>query len=96
MAERSNREWVGWGLEQLADALGPWIEERLGGWPDEAPSSGRQDPGVQLRLMWERWQSTFRAHLRQSERTLVSELWETRNRWAHNEQFTDDDCWRCL
>src|SRR2546428_8900317 len=36
-----------------------------------------------LRLMWELWNEVFRKSLGQAERSLVGELREVRNRWAH-------------
>ena len=38
----------------------------------------------------------FRSVLGQSERTLVSELRETRNKWAHQKSFSSDDVYRAL
>ena len=54
------------------------------------------DAAVLLRLMWEAWNSVFRRILGQAERTLVSELREIRNRWAHQEPFSTDDAYRAL
>lgn len=49
-----------------------------------------------LVLMWNQWNSVFRKTLGQTERTLVSELREYRNRWAHQEAFSSDDTYRIL
>ena len=49
-----------------------------------------------LRLMWETWNDVFRITLGHSERSLVSELREWRNRWAHQEPFSSDDADRAL
>src|SRR5262245_27162224 len=49
-----------------------------------------------LRLMWEAWNDVFRRTLGHAERTLVSELREVRNRWAHQEAFSTDDAYRAL
>src|SRR2546422_3718751 len=54
------------------------------------------DAAVLLRLMWESWNDVFRRTLGQAERTLVSELREVRNRWAHQEPFSTDDAYRAL
>lgn len=49
-----------------------------------------------LRLMWETWNDVFRSTLGYAERTLVSELREIRNRWAHQNPFSGDDTDRAL
>ena len=40
-----------------------------------------------LAVMWNQWNAVFRKILGQSERTLVSELREVRNNWAHQRPF---------
>ena len=54
------------------------------------------DVAVLLRLMWEAWNDVFRKTLGQAERSLVSELRDVRNRWAHQEPFSGDDADRAL
>ncbi|MDP2644196.1 MAG: Swt1 family HEPN domain-containing protein [Desulfobacterales bacterium] len=54
------------------------------------------DAGVLLRLMWESWNNVFRLTLGHTERSLVSELREHRNKWAHQETFSSDDADRAL
>jgi len=54
------------------------------------------DAAVLLRLMWDSWNDVFRRTLGQAERTLVSELRDVRNRWAHQEPFSGDDTDRAL
>ena len=49
-----------------------------------------------LRLMWETWNEVFRYTLGFTERSLVSELREWRNKWAHQEPFSSDDADRAL
>ncbi len=49
-----------------------------------------------LLVMWENWNDVFRRTLGQNERTLVSELRDNRNNWAHQKPFTSDDAYRCL
>ena len=46
--------------------------------------------------MWNQWQLVFRKTLGQAERTLVSELRDVRNRWAHQNPFSSDDAYRAL
>src|SRR5438309_7860177 len=54
------------------------------------------DVAVLLRLMWDAWNDVFRRTLGQAQRTLVSELRDVRNRWAHQEPFSTDDAYRAL
>lgn len=63
-----------------------------------------RDPQVQLRMLTEKaitrhvkanWYP-FSDTLGRSGDTFASELREVRNRWAHNESFTDDDAYRAL
>jgi predicted AAA+ superfamily ATPase len=54
------------------------------------------DVGVLLKLMWESWNEVFRLILGHPERSLVSELRDHRNRWAHQEAFSSDDTYRAL
>ena len=54
------------------------------------------DAAALLKLMWDAWNSVFRLILGQAERTLVSELRDVRNRWAHQQAFSSDDTYRAL
>src|SRR5712692_3945763 len=56
----------------------------------------RWDVAAMLAVMWNQWNVVFRKTLGQAERTLVSELRDVRNRWAHQEQFSSDDAYRAL
>ena len=46
--------------------------------------------------MWDQWNQVFRDNPGFSERSLVSELREVRNKWAHQETFSTDDTYRAL
>ena len=54
------------------------------------------DIATVLAVMWNQWNQVFRKTLGQAERTLVSELREVRNNWAHQRPFTSDDAYRAL
>ncbi len=54
------------------------------------------DAAALLRLMWELWNDAFHDVLGQAERTLVSELRNVRNRWAHQQAFSYEDTHRAL
>src|ERR1700688_4796063 len=62
--------------------------------------SGKSDPqwdsASLLSVMWNQWNVVFRKTLGQAERTLVSELRDVRNRWAHQKPFSSDDAYRAL
>jgi hypothetical protein len=57
---------------------------------------GQWDAAALLKLMWDAWNEVFRKTLGQSERSLVQELREVRNRWAHQGTFSTDDTYRAL
>ena len=79
-------------------------------WQEAARSSFREDRGIAinkgetirwdthslLTVMWDQWNGVFRHKLGFLERSLVSELREYRNRWAHQTQFTFEDIYRIL
>src|SRR2546426_8467409 len=78
--------------QALAEAQKLMMGERL----DANRPFAVWDSAVLLRLMWEAWNNVFRRILGQAERTLVSELRDIRNRWAHQELFSTDDAYRAL
>ncbi len=54
------------------------------------------DVAALLVVMWNQWQLVFRKTLGHAERSLVSELREVRNKWAHQNPFAGDDSYRAL
>ena len=52
------------------------------------------DTHVLLTIIWDQWNAVFRSKLGPLERSLVSELREFRNRWAHQAAFSADDAYR--
>ena len=96
-------------LDLLAKGLAPYVVQRLRGalgdnWiqrgsvSNSVTSADPQswDAHVVLLLMWDHWNQVFRHDLTFVERCLVSELREFRNRWAHQQNFTERDTYRCL
>ncbi|HNS51670.1 MAG TPA: Swt1 family HEPN domain-containing protein [Anaerolineae bacterium] len=78
-----------------------WITRATEGWAHDVDWSEDDDrPHLDvaaiLRLMWDQWNEVFRQTLGHAERSLVSELREVRNRWAHQEAFSSDDAYRAL
>jgi predicted AAA+ superfamily ATPase len=56
----------------------------------------KEDVSALLMVMWEQWNNVFRNTLGRTERSIVSELRDTRNDWAHTSTFTTDDAYRAL
>ncbi|GMV60080.1 MAG: hypothetical protein AMXMBFR72_31730 [Betaproteobacteria bacterium] len=54
------------------------------------------DAAALLKVMWDAWNDVFGRTLGRAERSLVQELRDTRNRWAHQEAFSGDDAYRAL
>ena len=54
------------------------------------------DVAALLKVMWAGWNDIFGQTLGRSERSLVQELTEWRNKWAHQEPFSSDDAERAL
>ncbi|NCC34953.1 MAG: ATP-binding protein, partial [Chloroflexia bacterium] len=108
----SNRDRVNKGLELLQLGLRPFVERELLAvygkywvtkvtehWPNDLKWDGdepRLDASPLLRIMWEQWNSVFGKTLGHAERSLVSELRDTRHKWAHQEPFSTDDTYRAL
>src|SRR5664280_1027560 len=108
----TNLERVGKAMELLRQGLAPFVERELrsvhgprvaevtaqlaGDDRMQTRPIGDWDVAALLRLMWDSWNDVFRRTLGQSERTLVSELRDARNRWAHQENFSSDDAYRVL
>src|ERR1700690_3978358 len=57
---------------------------------------GEWDAAGLLKLMWESWNDVFRRTLGPADRSLVSELRDLRNKWAHQQTFSSDDAYRAL
>ena len=54
------------------------------------------DASALLKLVWESWNQVFGKVLGRAERSLVQELRDWRNKWAHQEAFSSDDTDRAL
>jgi len=105
----SNRERVGRAFEVLATGLAPFVDRQMTsvhgeGWlegfvdsgPRNAAPASLRDPAFLLKVMTEAWDSAFRSRLTRTDRNLVFELRDVRNRWAHNDAFNADDTYRAL
>jgi predicted AAA+ superfamily ATPase len=54
------------------------------------------DAASLLAVMWNQWEKVFRKTLGRAERSLISELRDIRNKWAHQSAFSSDDAYRAL
>jgi predicted AAA+ superfamily ATPase len=77
-----------------------WVERFIAGQAAKrgAPKRHESPTDVQflLKAMWEGWNQIFGKVLSRADRTLVSELIDVRNKWAHQEPSTIDDTYRAL
>jgi predicted AAA+ superfamily ATPase len=107
----TNHDRVGKALDQLAAGLQPFVERELKAvlgerWAEAAREAAPErrpakavnwlDPQTLLGAMWNQWNAVFSRTLGQAERSLVSELREVRNRWAHKDAFSGNDAYRAL
>ena len=105
----TNHERVGKAMEWLSKGLQPFVERELKAhhgtqWEqvikDVVRFPGKtvnlSDSQVLLAVMWDQWNAVFKETLGQAEWSLVSELRDTRNKWAHQEAFSSDDAYRAL
>ena len=108
----SNRQRISLALELLSEGIYPFFERELKAaygnrWEETARISCRNQTTLQagtirwdaqaiLTVMWDTWNPVFRKHLGIVERSVVSELREFRNRWAHQTSFSEDDEYRVL
>ena len=69
-----------------------------GGKPGRGGRGSQQewDTASLLKVMWESWNEVFGTMLGRAERSLVSELIEVRNKWAHQKAFSTDDAYRAF
>ena len=76
-------------IRELQHILGETVRDR-------EHSFQHMDAAALLKVMWDSWNDVYRDTLGYAERSLVSELRDVRNRWAHQEQFSSDDTYRAL
>ena len=107
---KTAREFVFDGLEIIPDPLSAFVETRLaklsGDWQsiakDKHPSLRiergkiKWDQPALLQLMNRMWDELFRDELTRTDRAIVNELIEARNKHAHNEKFSYPDAERAL
>ncbi len=81
---------------------GSWVEHVRSNLRDQRHQTPGAEPVIHwdalalLTVMWDQWNTVFRRSLSPLERSLVGELREFRNRWAHRGNFDFDDTYRTL
>ncbi|HXH90535.1 MAG TPA: Swt1 family HEPN domain-containing protein [Thermoanaerobaculia bacterium] len=105
----TNRQRVDQALELLNRGLLPYVEREMKSvygaakWEKQAIlalgdrpllKAGNWDTPALLSVMIGEWQNVFKRGLGQTERSIVGEMRDIRNRWAHQEVFTSDDTYR--
>lgn len=71
-------------------------DQRIRRSADDILCEDREDVAVLLKVVNREWDKVFRDKLSQSARSLVNELIEVRNKWAHQKPFLADDTFRAL
>ena len=104
---KSNKDKIGDALDTLTAGLWPFVsgefKQKYGGdWRAQATSSlkyppkGDWDASATLAAMWDQWNAVFKDVLGHADRSLVTELRDVRNGWAHGETFSSNDTYRAL
>lgn len=80
-----------------------WMHAARDSFRDERGGGGmpqgevvRWDASNVLTVVWDQWNRVFRNVFGPLDRSLVSELRDFRNRWAHQDRFGFDDAYRAL
>src|SRR6516162_7797655 len=108
----TNQERVGKAMDLLRAGLAPFVEREFKSQHQTAAEAARRyvgdertvgkksitdwDVAALLKLIWEAWNEVFGRTLGRAERSLVQELRDWRNKWAHQEPFSSDDADRAL
>jgi predicted AAA+ superfamily ATPase len=106
----SNRDRIERGLTLTAKGLAPFVARELEALGiadpvaryhnDDKTLAGKPvatwDAAALLRTIFEGWNQVFARTLGKTERALVQELRDWRNKWAHQEPFSSDDTHRAL
>src|SRR5262245_6008960 len=88
-------------VRELESAFGGDVERTARRYLGDDRSVGKKpvpewDAAALLKLAWETWNEVFGRTLGRAERSLVQELRDVRNKWAHQDAFSSDDVDRAL
>lgn len=78
-------------FEEVRQSVAPTQAHLFGG-KDEP----KWDVAALLAVIWNQWEQVFKQQLGKAHRSLVSELRDIRNDWAHQKPFSSDDSYRAL
>ncbi|MHB1167663.1 MAG: Swt1 family HEPN domain-containing protein, partial [Longimicrobiales bacterium] len=108
----SNSERVGKALQLFNGAMRPyirrelesnfkaeWLEMARQGIRDDRAASAdfdHWDTPVLIGVVLDHWNNVFKYNLGPAERSLLHEIRDIRNRWAHQQNFSSDDAYRAL
>lgn len=87
---------------QMRTVHSDWLKVAISNLPEHQTSKReaavilREDVSAVLIIMSKQWESVFKKKLGHAERSLVGELIEVRNKWAHQTRFSTDDTYRAL
>ncbi|MFB2895584.1 ribonuclease III [Aerosakkonemataceae cyanobacterium BLCC-F50] len=87
---------------QMRTVHNDWVKVAVSNLPEHQTSKRdigdilREDVSAVLMIMSKQWESVFKKKLGHAERSLVGELIEVRNKWAHQTRFSTDDTYRAL
>lgn len=105
----TNRQRVEQALDLLNRGLLPYVEREMKSvygaakWERQAVlalgdkpllKSGQWDTSALLSVMIGEWPTVFKRNLGATERSIVGEMRDVRNKWAHQEVFSTDDTYR--
>lgn len=104
----SNRQRVDNALQLLTKDLRPWFEREMrsvygASWESRAAGAldkplvkGNWDLTAIAAVILSEWHNVFKRALGNSEKNLLGELRDIRNKWAHEGAFNQDDTYRAL
>lgn len=105
----TNRQRVEQALDLLNRGLLPYVEREMKAvygpakWEQQAIlalgdrpllKAGNWDTTALLSVVIGEWQNVFKRNLGSTERSIVGEMRDVRNKWAHQEVFSTDDTYR--
>jgi hypothetical protein len=79
-----------------------WTKETRRYLPEHAPTEGAKidvgswDTQMLCTVMWNAWDEVFGKTLGKTERNLLAEIRDIRNKWAHQQTFSGDNAYRAL
>ncbi len=103
----NNRDRLSFALVLLSKGLRPYVDkvmvtyhgddwEKMVAEALKGKTINLDDSHSSLKIMWEYWNTAFKNKLKPSVRSLISEVLNVRNNWAHMSDFSVDDACRAI